>query len=257
MPFAGLHVPAAHLAEHLDVARQLCTPVTLSQIVDAIEGRSPLPPRAVHFTFDDGYRSVLTRALPLIERADVPASVFVCASPSRNGTAFWYDAMAREHGDREVVALRDGGQADWEAVVARWSPPVKADDELATLTGQEVAALGAHPLVEIGSHTGTHLPLAQIPAERQRTEIAAGIDCVAEWTGRRPRAFAYPIGRPDHDYDAQTMRLVREAGVSVAFTTAPGWCAPGRPALEQPRFVMVDGLDGAELANRLAWHWRP
>jgi peptidoglycan/xylan/chitin deacetylase (PgdA/CDA1 family) len=87
-------------------------------------------------------------------------------------------------------------------------------------------------------------------------EIAAGIDSVAEWTGQRPRAFAYPIGRPAHDYDARTVRCLRDAGIAVAFTTVPGWCSPRHAALEQPRFVMVDGLDGTELAYRLAWQWR-
>lgn len=257
LPFAGLHVPATHLAQHLEAARRLCTPVTMAQLVGHLRHGAPLPPRAVHFTFDDGYRSVLSRALPLLERADVPASVFVCASPSRNRTAFWYDAMARARGDEAVVALRDGGTADWTAVVQQWCPAVPSDDELATLTADEVAALGKHPLVEIGSHTSTHPPLAQIPPERQRAEILAGIEGVAEWTGTPPRAFAYPIGRPGRDYTARTLRLLADAGVAAGFTTAPGWCSTARPPLEQPRFVMVDGLDGAELAYRLAWHWRP
>jgi peptidoglycan/xylan/chitin deacetylase (PgdA/CDA1 family) len=108
----------------------------------------------------------------------------------------------------------------------------------------------------VGTHTETHPVLSQLAVEGQRDEIRRAVAAVEAWTGRRPRAFAYPTGRRGRDYDERTIREVAAAGVEAAFTTEPGWSSAARPPLEQPRFVMVDGLDGAELDYRLAWHWR-
>jgi biofilm PGA synthesis lipoprotein PgaB len=254
--FSGLHVPVHHLAEHLDVIRRTGTPVTLDRIRASLAGGPALPPRAIHLSFDDGYRSVLTRALPLLERADVPASVFVCRHPSETQTLFWFDAMARQLGDEAVVRLRDGGRADWTAVQRDWAIAAATDDPLLPLSPDEIARLDAHDLVEVGSHTDGHLPLAQLTPERQFQEIARAVEAIESWTGRRPRAFAFPIGRPGLDFDHRTVGLASEAGIDLAFTTAAGLCSTKHAALEQPRFVMVDGLDGAELAYRLAWLWR-
>lgn len=256
LPFGSLHVPADRLAEHLEAIRGLCTPVSLSALLDGLGGRGPVPPRAVHVTFDDGYRSVAERALPLLARYDVPASIFVCRRPSESGTLFWFDAMSRALGDRAVVDLRDSGRADWTRVVADWSPAVPPGDELAPMSPEEIGGLSSHPLIEIGSHTRSHLPLAQLTTEDQHAEIAAGIAAVTEWTGRPPQAFAYPVGRSGRDFDERTRQVLTACGVEAAFSTEEGWAGRGRPPLDQPRFLMVDGFDGVELAYRLAWRWR-
>jgi peptidoglycan/xylan/chitin deacetylase (PgdA/CDA1 family) len=256
LPFAGLHVPTAYLAQHLDVIRRIGRPVSLGQLLDGLAGRQRLPPRAVHVTFDDGYRSVMTRALPLLERADVPASVFVSRRPIERRSLFWFDGLSRARGDEAAVAARDHDRPDWKALVDEWSTPAPDGDELATLTSGQVATLASHPLLAIGSHTDTHPPLAQLAPADQRAEIVRGIDAVEAWTGRRPIAFAYPVGRPDRDFDASTVALVAECGVQAAFTTAPGRCTRLSPILSLPRFVAVDGWDGAELAYRLSVAWR-
>ncbi len=257
LTFAGLHVPAPYFAQHLDVIRRLGMPIGLSQLVAGLQGRSALPARAIHVTFDDGYRSVLTRALPLLERANVPASLFLSRRPIEQRTLHWYDAMARQLGDEAVMSLRDGGAANWPDVVAKWSPPAGSADELATLTPDEVSTLASHPLIELGSHTDSHPPLAQLDIPMQASEIARGIEAVTSWTGHAASSFAYPIGRPRIDYNGDTMEVLRRLGVAVAFTTGEGWASASRPLLEQPRFLMVDGLDGAELAYRLARRWQP
>jgi peptidoglycan/xylan/chitin deacetylase (PgdA/CDA1 family) len=206
-------------------------------------------------TFDDGYRSVLTRALPLLERHDVPASVFLCTGPIERGELLWYDAAARESGPEAVERWRRGPGSAWPALRDRWRRPAGQDDDLSLLTPDEVAALAAHPLIEIGGHTHSHPRLAALDAADQRVEIGGCLAAIEAWTGRRPTSFAYPTGRPGDDYDVPTLALVREAGVDLAFTTGHAWAGRAQPRLEQPRFVVADGMDGVELAYRLAWGW--
>jgi len=56
------------------------TPLTVSEVSECLRGERKVPPRPICITFDDGDRSVLTRALPILERYDMRASLFVVAS---------------------------------------------------------------------------------------------------------------------------------------------------------------------------------
>lgn len=51
--------------------------VTMEQVIDAVEGKSELPPKAILLTFDDGYIDNYTYALPVLEEFGVQRSFFI------------------------------------------------------------------------------------------------------------------------------------------------------------------------------------
>lgn len=51
--------------------------VTMEQLIDAVEGKSELPPKALLLTFDDGYADNYTFALPVLEEFGVQGSFFI------------------------------------------------------------------------------------------------------------------------------------------------------------------------------------
>lgn len=51
--------------------------VPLAALADFLEGKSPLPERAVVLTMDDGYRSNYQLAFPILKRYRFPATIFV------------------------------------------------------------------------------------------------------------------------------------------------------------------------------------
>jgi peptidoglycan/xylan/chitin deacetylase (PgdA/CDA1 family) len=48
-----------------------------AQLFAALEGGTPLPPRPIAITFDDGYRDVLWHAAPVLARLHMPATAYV------------------------------------------------------------------------------------------------------------------------------------------------------------------------------------
>ena len=66
--------------------------IRLSHLQAFLQGRSPLPLRAVAITMDDGYKSVYTIAYPILKKYDFPATVFVYSDfiGSQRGLA-WQD----------------------------------------------------------------------------------------------------------------------------------------------------------------------
>jgi peptidoglycan/xylan/chitin deacetylase (PgdA/CDA1 family) len=89
-----LAVSPGRFAEHLAVIRQIGTPIHLDALVAGIR-RGTLPRRAVVLTFDDGYADNLHEARPLLERHDVPATVFVTAGQVGSDREFWWDELDR------------------------------------------------------------------------------------------------------------------------------------------------------------------
>jgi peptidoglycan/xylan/chitin deacetylase (PgdA/CDA1 family) len=148
-------------------------------------------------TFDDGYRSVHDEALPLLRHLGVPATVF-------------------------VLPGRLGGVSGWM--------PEMPDEPL--LTAAEILALRAAG-IDVGLHGLDHTALPGLPPDRLREQVDAAAGQLAELTGERPRAFAYPYGA----HDAAVRAAVADAGFEVAFATH---CGDG--ALAVPR-VDVNATD--------------
>lgn len=90
----SLCVTPRHFAEHLEVLRKHCRPVQLQQLAQAVQD-GERPHRQVVVTFDDGYADNLHNAKPLLERYDIPATVFVTSGHIGQEREFWWDEMDR------------------------------------------------------------------------------------------------------------------------------------------------------------------
>src|SRR5262249_7442049 len=108
-----LAVSPKHLAEHMAILHRHYRPMALRQLVSFLRGdRSPARPRGLtklaatlsgpHFpcrtvvvTFDDGYQDNLVNAKPLMERWEVPGTVFVATGYVGKGREFWWDELER------------------------------------------------------------------------------------------------------------------------------------------------------------------
>ena len=252
---AELHVRREVLEEHLRVLRSLCTPISLDDWRRARRAGRTLPPRAVLVTFDDGYRSVLRYALPLLERYDVPAVAFVCTGPVRSGQLLWYDALEYAGQAADIERAKQLSYDDWRRLVEACRNVSPPDDERAVLDPDEVAQLAAHPLIEVGAHTVDHPILARASVAVQRQQIADSVRDLQNWTGRAVRAFAYPNGRPGCDFTGETLGVVRELQLDCAFSTEPRIAAAHDPMEACPRFTMLDAISGAHLAQYLSISW--
>lgn len=90
-PF-GLCVSAERFDAQLRLLRRLAHPLPLGELV-ARARAGTLPPRAVALTFDDGYPDTLEDALPLLERHEIPATVFLCSGLSPRHE-YWWEELA-------------------------------------------------------------------------------------------------------------------------------------------------------------------
>jgi peptidoglycan/xylan/chitin deacetylase (PgdA/CDA1 family) len=90
----SLRVTPEHFAQHLAVLRQHTQPMSLKQLAQAHQ-EGNICDRAVAITFDDGYANNLHQAKPLLEKYQIPATVFVATEYLENNREFWWDELER------------------------------------------------------------------------------------------------------------------------------------------------------------------
>jgi peptidoglycan/xylan/chitin deacetylase (PgdA/CDA1 family) len=111
----GIGVTPQHFTEQLQVLHQCANPISLTELVRGLRDGT-YPQRAVALTFDDGYADFVYNVKPLLERFQIPATLFV--TTGYIGREFWWDEL--EHvlfspaAIPERLSLRvDGDVFEW------------------------------------------------------------------------------------------------------------------------------------------------
>jgi hypothetical protein len=96
----------AHIARHFQ-------PVSLSQIVAALEGHSPLPDNALAVTIDDGYRDFLRCGHPVFRKHRIPTTIYAVSEFVDGKLWLWFDKIkfALEHTPLDFLRVALDGSA--------------------------------------------------------------------------------------------------------------------------------------------------
>jgi peptidoglycan/xylan/chitin deacetylase (PgdA/CDA1 family) len=273
-PF-GLAVTPEHFAEQLEVIRRH-RPLALADLAGEIRA-GDVRPGGVAVTFDDGYRDNLAVAAPLLERAGVPATVFVTTGLTGTRDAVWWEELddlvlagsppspeVTLQGPQDARTFRfdgpggqGGGGIEIWAWIRTWAlaeiqdvldqlrtwrgrTALQRDDTLRVMDASELRRLSALGHMDVGAHTRTHPVLAAQSPEVQRAEIAGSRADLEAWLEAPVRGFAYPFGKPGVEYAPQSAALVRDAGFDWACAIHPRPVTRRTRVHEIPRHVPPD-----------------
>jgi len=185
-----LSVPPLLLETHLRwLRRRGYTFVSLGEALEMLQGKRPMPAKAVLITFDDGFHDVLTAAYPLLRREQVPAAIFVVPC---------YLAAS------EPFPWLDGG--------ALFNRP---------LTWDELYTLASDSVISVGSHSWSHRRLSELTIQEQYREIAKSKLSLEARLGRAVLWFAYPYGHQG-SFSEETIECLKEAGFEAACMNVMG-----------------------------------
>ncbi len=177
-----LSVKPEHFREQLELlVRRGYSGVTFSELV-----AGEFSGRAVAITFDDGYRSVLDHAFPLLSEFGFPATVFVPTS---------------------LVGLPD--PMSWPGI-DRWEGGPH-EDELRPMSWDELRRLRDAGW-EIASHTRSHPKLPELGDADLHAELAESREVCSRELGATCRSIAYPYGA----FDDRVVDATRQAGYEAA-----------------------------------------
>ncbi|MBC00814.1 MAG: polysaccharide deacetylase [Rhodobacteraceae bacterium] len=225
--------------------------VTMDEALQRLEDPQARPFAVL--TFDDGYRSNIDIALPMLERHHAPATIFVPTEMmTRTINAWWLGLkhlfLDNDHVEIEpmgvrfacpdraakTAALRRATAWVWEdfhraemlgPTFARHGVSLPDIVEAQAIDEAEMVEIDRHPLVEIGAHTTTHRALALLDAESVRRDIVDNKTYLEDRLGRDVGHFAYPYGAPSIS-GRREAEIVRSAGFRSAVTTTAGCLFP-------------------------------
>jgi peptidoglycan/xylan/chitin deacetylase (PgdA/CDA1 family) len=251
------------------------------EVVTVADGVTRLradPPRSlVALSMDDGYVDNRTHLLPLLEKLDVSATIYLESEPLDARVPNWSHKLfaVLEHlaptdfvhrftelstDTRSNVLLNQLVPHDQATVyhvkrLLKYEVPAaergrvldilvdecKVDARALTqtlyMTWDDARALQSAG-IELGAHTVHHEILSRLDAPAARAEIEGSRTALARALGIEPQSFAYPFGR-NWDFDEDSARIAREAGFASATTTHAGTNSPRTDPYRLKR-VMID-----------------
>lgn len=184
---------------------------TFFTMSELIEYKNNLPKKSVVITFDDGYEDNITNALPILQKYNAKATIY----------------LVLDRHDREWSSRRKKKNNSGE---------LKSESKL---TDEQVKELIKSGIIEIGSHTMTHDNLPTLTKHEKIREIFDSKKSIEEKFSIKCNSFCYPFGL----YDENDVKLVEQAGYTNATITTKGIDNLNKANLFELKRITVSGKD--------------
>lgn len=178
------------------------TTLTLAEFQAYMNEDLDVPEKSVLITFDDGFKDNYINAYPILKKYDQRASIFLIAGNIDQ------DPRDYDPADAQFLSVED----------------IEASTDI---FDYESHTYKFHERDESGAAF-----LTSKPREDVLEDIEIGMELVGSKT-----AFAYPFG----EYDGETIKILEELGMEMAFTIKDGMAKPGGNLLEIPRRGIYPG----------------
>lgn len=251
------HLDREDFREFVRDLKELGTPLSMDDVVEACESASELPPRSFAITFDDGFRNNLTVAAPVLADLCIPATFYVTTDFVDRNRQSWIDriewaveltasgvvrvpwtphaaelnSIASKRGflndvRANVKTRPDLDPDDFASAVQRqlglpetWS----TDDPLdAKMTWAQVVELNSDPLFSVAGHTHTHAILAHLPPADLNRELDVSIEMLRVKAGIRNSVhYSYPEGLA-HCYSDSVIEALKARQIRCCPTAIDG-----------------------------------
>jgi glycosyltransferase involved in cell wall biosynthesis/peptidoglycan/xylan/chitin deacetylase (PgdA/CDA1 family) len=240
----------------LNYIKNKMNPVKLSDVIRYNSKKLDLPPDSVALTFDDGYLDNYTNAYPLLQKYNIPATIFLTTSFISNPmNYFWWDDLEfyftridKIHSDIKMncnpviqniikkIEKADGqgkvkyikglmnslkrlGESERSSFMDRISDKISnMDKTVLMLNWSQVKDMVSSQIVEYGSHTENHIYMDKSDPAVIETEIQQSQNIIEQEIQEPCILFAYPNGNKSEKEE----HLLKKYGFKIAVTTKYG-----------------------------------
>jgi peptidoglycan/xylan/chitin deacetylase (PgdA/CDA1 family) len=231
--------------------------VSLKQLVQIISGEEKSRDRLLSLTFDDGPKSYVRQAVPVLEAYKLPSACFLITGSVDDKAIYWrylYNFCIHKGFSRELAGfinqqykanilpddiisfsrnnydrkknLRILGKI-FEELISEKEYREKEKDLF--LSFEDVGTLRNNPLVSFGVHTSSHPVMRCLSELEIREEIASSLDFFRIRIGDEVPMFSIPFGRLFMDYDERTISIAKKLSVQTILSAYGGGNANGQP----------------------------
>ena len=208
----------------------------------------------IAITFDDGFADFYTKAMPILEELELPATVFITTGKLGLKEELWTSEIIRllymnDSGRDELymevmgnkvylsIATLEQRAKAYQCIrqIMMQSSGVEVTQMIQSLrqqlymdaTGREAYHflsleqchhLSKHSLITVGAHTINHVSLGKVEETVLEYEVKTSIEQLESMMEKKIEYFAYPFGGKS-DYSQKTIDLLKRCGIKAAFTT--------------------------------------
>ncbi|HKM84433.1 MAG TPA: polysaccharide deacetylase family protein [Candidatus Acidoferrum sp.] len=233
-----------HVRKHFRV-------VSLGQLCREMQEGLPVKP-SVAVTFDDGYRDLYTHAFPVLQKYQIPATIYLIGQCMETGEVPWYDRIflalkvapapflelemesPRRYGLSSPAAraaaawgivsylrsIPNARRLAWCAAFERRIPLPQRELDGRMLDWQQVRTMSREGIL-FGAHTMSHPVLSQMETPALEAELVSSKQLLEQGLDSLVEDFAYPFGKPD-DCSPDAEKLLKHGGYKSAVTTSSG-----------------------------------
>lgn len=235
-PFDRIAVNKEHLEQHFAwLKKHHYHVISIQDLLDAMKGEKALPDKAVILTFDDGYLSFYTRALPLLKKYRYPATLAVVGS--------WLEGQHTH----EVKPLMSAAQI--REVMASGLV------EIATHTHDMHHGILMNPFGD--HHSAVTSRLYSTEYEEYETdeeyrkrifrEIEKSSEGLFQILGAHPRVMVWPYG----EYNAIALEAAKQYGISLTMGLNDGSNTLSDVGVMK-RLMITDDVNGEQFGEIVA-----
>ncbi|WP_321421999.1 polysaccharide deacetylase family protein [uncultured Methanobacterium sp.] len=218
-------LPVKSFKEHLKFLTDSYNIISLDDLVDLVEKKEPIYEKTAVLTFDDGYKDNYTNAYPLLEKYDIPATIYLTSKLIGTDELVWADKVGyiiyhslvdhikidelseynlgskfdkyqtfslikRKLGD--LSELEKSSFIDKLANLCEVEIPADAGCEL-MLSWEEVKEMDENNIV-FGAHTINHPVLPELTPKEAKWEILESKRVLEKNLQKKVNHFSYPYG---------------------------------------------------------------
>ena len=272
--------------------RRGCHFLSMQDVLGVLQDGRDFPADSVALTFDDGFANNASHAFPILQKYNVPATIYLATDLIGTTELIWTDRVLVAYlaTSRSEVTLPELGKQSLRSPAERHAAfrqtighlkglPAGRKNELLgpiddalepnetsrdaelkeafrLMSWDDARRLQGSGLVEFGGHTSRH----EITSRTDPADLGGQLRQCKEKLelelGRPALQFAYPNGTRD-DYNENVIQVLQSHGWSAAVTTVPGRAGRNDKPFELPRIgigsgVTVETFDYA-CSNIQAW----
>lgn len=196
--------------------------ISLQQLIDSRSGNQKLPDKAVLLTFDDGLKSVYTRAFPLLKAYHYHAVVAIVGAwtdlPPDGKVDYGYREFTRTDFAtwQELREMQASGLVEISSHTWNLHDGIVADPQ-----GSVIPAVSAHAY-DLKTH---RYETDEEYAARIRADLSRNSEEIKRELGRPPRAIMWPYGA----YTQSAEAIAESLGMSASFTLGLPVTFPDKP----------------------------
>ena len=264
--------------------------ISMDEAVDILAGRKPPVEHGLVVTFDDGYRSNIVDALPILQKHRVPMAIFLPVSNIDNREPLWVDrldyALQQLPVDGRVIPIGDDSvricagtreelRKSFAAIRVKSKAMWRSERDFHDFIRKECERLereGGSSLMDVSRDdpwsallsweevleaAGKGVVFGSHAQEHFRLGLLSTADAIEQLRKSRD-AIASRLGScrylayPDGNYNEETKALAKDCGYEAALTTDEGRNTPGCDLMSLKRTTLTHMLMESDLRCRVS-----